>query len=124
MAFERGKSGNAKGRPTKEEQALRGLTPTDLDPTVRRLKRAVPQSIDLIIKAMEDEESPVDKRTKHAKTIIDLYFKGEVLKQQLKKTQEVVDEVTKPEITETEGSNVVVLNWDGNFDDDDDENNA
>lgn len=88
MPFEPGQSGNPNGRPTKEEQALRGLTDSELRATLRTLKPASAKALKLIVAAMEDETIPKASRLKHAKEVFDMYIKALQVDKALKKAGE------------------------------------
>lgn len=85
MPFEPGKSGNPNGRPTKEAQALRNLTRTEVDTVLRKLKRAAPEAVSMIIAAMSSTEMSEKDRLKYAKEALDLYLKVVTIDHNLKK---------------------------------------
>lgn len=87
MPFEPGQSGNPNGRPTKEAQALRNLTKSEVDAVLRKLKRAAPQAVSMIIDAMSSEKISEKDRLKYAKDALDMFFKVVALDNNLKKGQ-------------------------------------
>ncbi len=97
MAFEPGKSGNPKGRPTKEEQALRGLSQNELKGLLRQFKKAAPDAVAKIIAAMDDESIPKATRLKYAKEVFDMYVKTLQVDKQLKKEDGALDTDAEPE---------------------------
>lgn len=85
MAFTAGKSGNPKGRPTKEEIALRRLSKGELGSVLELLERAVPKAVRNIVLAMDDEDIPKKDRLRHSKEIYDMYVKAKTVNHQLSK---------------------------------------
>ena len=75
MPFVKGQSGNINGRPTKEKTEERGIQPSELDSVIRRLRRASPKALTLLVQGMEDDSVPIKDRMKYAKEIYDLYLK-------------------------------------------------
>ena len=75
MPFVKGQSGNINGRPTKEKTGERGIQPSELDSVIRRLRRASPKALTLLVQGMEDDSVPIKDRMKYAKEIYDLYLK-------------------------------------------------
>ena len=95
--FQPGQSGNKRGRPTKEEQALRGLTETELSGVLRKLKRASGDAVGLMIAAMHNPEFSETTRLKYAKDVYDLYLKTIGLDNNLKKGSTDKPDDVKPD---------------------------
>ena len=98
--FQPGQSGNKRGRPTKAEQALRGMTETELSAVLRKLKRASGDAVGLMIAAMHNPEFKEESRLKYAKDVYDLYLKTLGVDKSLKSVQNANPET--PEATEDE----------------------
>lgn len=94
MAFEKGKSGNPHGRPTKEAQAIKNLNKTEVDLVLRKLKRAAPEAVAMIIAAMSSTQMTEKDRLVYAQKVVDLFAKIVTIDNQLKKgnTTEQPDE--------------------------------
>ena len=75
MPFVKGQSGNMNGRPTKERIEEKELKAGELDAVIRRLRRASPKALNILMQGMEDESIPMKDRMKYAKDIYDLYLK-------------------------------------------------
>ena len=95
--FQPGQSGNKRGRPTKEEMALRGLTETELSGVLRKLKRASGDAVGLMIAAMHNPDFSETTRLKYAKDVYDLYLKTIGVDSNLKKVQTDKPETVKPD---------------------------
>lgn len=87
MPFEPGQSGNPNGRPTKEAQALKSMTKTEVDAVLRKFKRAAPEAAGMLIDAMSNTSLSEKDRLKYAKDAIDLFLKVVALDNNLKKGQ-------------------------------------
>ena len=86
MAFEPGKSGNPKGRPTKEEIALRNMDKGELDKALKKLRPASMEALNCMIAAMHNENIPEKDRLKYAKDVWDAYVKAITVDNALKKS--------------------------------------
>ena len=75
MPFVKGQSGNMNGRPTKERIEEKELKAGELDAVIRRLRRASPKALTILMQGMEDESIPMKDRMKYAKDLYDLYLK-------------------------------------------------
>ena len=75
MPFVKGRSGNMNGRPNKERMEEKELQAGELDVVIKRLRRASPKALTILMKGMEDESIPLKDRMKYAKEIYDLYLK-------------------------------------------------
>lgn len=95
--FQPGQSGNKRGRPTKEEMALRGLTETELAGVLRKLKRASGEAVGLMISAMHNPEFSEVSRLKYAKDVYDLYLKTLGVDKSLKSVQTEKPDAQKPD---------------------------
>ena len=87
MPFVKGHSGNINGRPPKEKTEERGIQPSELDSVIRRLRRASPKALTLLVQGMEDDSVPMKDRMKYAKEIYDLYLKTLGVDVNLKKSK-------------------------------------
>ncbi len=87
MPFVKGHSGNINGRPPKEKTEERGIQPSELDSVIRRLRRASPKALTLLVQGMEDDSVPMKDRMKYAKEIYDLYLKTLGVDVSLKKSK-------------------------------------
>lgn len=84
-SFKPGQSGNPKGRPTKEEMALRNLSKSELDQALSKLRPASAKALQYMIAAMHNENIPEKDRLKYAKDVWDAYLKAIALDSQMKK---------------------------------------
>ena len=75
MPFVKGQSGNMNGRPTKDRIEEKELQAGELDSVIRRLRRASPKALTILMQGMEDDTIPMKDRMKYAKEIYDLYLK-------------------------------------------------
>lgn len=76
MPFVKGDNNiNRNGRPTKERIEEKELKAGELDAVIRRLRRASPKALNILMQGMEDESIPMKDRMKYAKDIYDLYLK-------------------------------------------------
>lgn len=76
MPFVKGDNNiNRDGRPPKEKTEGQGIQPSELDSVIRRLRRASPKALTLLVQGMEDDSVPMKDRMKYAKEIYDLYLK-------------------------------------------------
>lgn len=70
---------NRNGRPTKEriqeKIEIQELKAGELDNVIKRLRRASPKALTILMQGMEDESIPMKDRMKYAKDIYDLYLK-------------------------------------------------
>lgn len=87
MPFVKGRSGNIYGRPPKEKTEERDTQPSELDSVIRRLRRASPKALTLLVQGMEDDSVPMKDRMKYAKEIYDLYLKTLGVDANLKKSK-------------------------------------
>ena len=76
MPFVKGDNNiNRSGRPTKERIEEKELKAGELDNSIRRLRRATPKALTILMQGMEDESIPMKDRMKYAKDLYDLYLK-------------------------------------------------
>lgn len=101
MPFVKGDNNiNRNGRPTKERIEEKELKAGELDNSIRRLRRATPKALTILMQGMEDESIPMKDRMKYAKEIYDLYLKTLGVDVSIKrgKTASVDDEGEKPTV--------------------------
>lgn len=101
MAFQPGQSGNSKGRPTKEEIALRRMSKGELGVALELLERAMPKALRNMIAAMDNEDLSVRDRLKYSKDVYDAYLRAKTVNHSLTKdsgasTMDTEDEEDKP----------------------------
>lgn len=87
MAFAPGRSGNPKGRPTKEEMALRNLDKGEFDKLLKKLRPASLQAVDLFIAGMQNLNLSDKDRQTCAGKILDVYTKMVGMDNQIKRAQ-------------------------------------
>ena len=95
MPFVKGDNNiNRNGRPTKERIEEKELKAGELDNSIRRLRRATPKALTILMQGMEDESIPMKDRMKYAKDIYDLYLKTLAMDVSIKrgKTSSVSDD--------------------------------
>lgn len=97
MTFKPGQSGNPNGRPTKEQQALKGLSGKEMQAAIRVLRPAVGKALGKLIAAMDDETLSPTARLKHAKDIFDMYTKAVQVDKALKKDADSDEPEERPE---------------------------
>lgn len=91
------------GRPTKAEQAAKGLTPTELDQVMRLLKRNFGPSIARAIEISGNEEVALDKQFRMNLELAKLYVEWLKVQEAMRKSPEAAasDADNGPEIERT-----------------------
>lgn len=99
--WRKGVSGNPNGRPSAETLALKNLDKGELDKLLSVLRRSAPKALKIILDAMEDESTDMDKRVKRAETVLQYYLKTYGMHMMSeKKVQQAQDEDGEMESTE------------------------
>jgi len=95
--FKPGQTGNPKGRPTKEEQAIRDVPKSELDASVRLIRRSIPRALRKLLSAIDNPDLTLKDQLKYSKEIWDMYRQALALDAQLKREGGVSDLDTEDE---------------------------